>query len=190
MPALSKRDQLVEHALNLFYQHGFHATGIDLIIATAQVSKKTLYNHFKSKEELIIATLEKRDRDFQAFLITGIEQRATMPIEKLTAVFDVLDLWFNQASFSGCMFINASAEYPLFNDPCHQVCSQHKKAIADYILSLAQAAKFQNAERLTKQLMLIIEGAIVEAHVNDNKQAAKEAKELALLVIGQYGLAV
>ena len=65
MPAVSKREQIVSEALKLFYQDGFNATGVYKICTEAGVSKKTLYNHFKSKDELILATLRKRDKGTQ-----------------------------------------------------------------------------------------------------------------------------
>ena len=95
----------------------------------------------------------------------------------------MLALWFNQATFSGCIFINASAEFPRIEDPCHQICTAHKQAISAYLLTLCRAADALQPERLAKQLALIIEGAIVDAYVNNNKLAAQDAKDLAQLVI-------
>ena len=176
MPALSKREQIISHALTLFYQHGFNATGIDKIIKDAGVSKKTLYNHFHSKDELILATLRKRDELFRNNLMRETERLGHTPRERLSTLFDAVHAWFNEATFSGCMFINASAEFSELENPNHLVCAEHKRLVRDYIKSLAQQANASDPEELSNQLNLIIEGAIVNAHVEGNKDAAKRAK--------------
>ncbi|MCP4245656.1 MAG: helix-turn-helix transcriptional regulator, partial [bacterium] len=66
--AVSKKDQLVSVALDLFCRHGFHATGIDTIVAEAGVAKMTLYKHFRSKEDLVVAALELQDRRSREWL--------------------------------------------------------------------------------------------------------------------------
>jgi AcrR family transcriptional regulator len=77
------RDHLLETALRLFYQHGYHATGIDLIIAEAGVAKTTLYRHFETKEDLILAALERRDEQDRDTMRAFVEQRASDPVERL-----------------------------------------------------------------------------------------------------------
>ncbi|MEQ9071594.1 MAG: TetR/AcrR family transcriptional regulator, partial [Gimesia chilikensis] len=111
MPSPSKRDQIVDKALQLFYRQGFNGTGVDTIITEAGVSKKTLYSHFRTKDELILATLRKRDELFRNNLMRETERRTSDPRERLFAVFDFLTGWFHEEGFSGCMFINAAAEF-------------------------------------------------------------------------------
>ena len=89
--ALSRRDHLVETALGLFMRDGFHATGIDAILAEAGVAKMTLYNHFKSKDELILAALRLRDEQFLEWLVSAVEARADKPRGRLLALFGALD---------------------------------------------------------------------------------------------------
>jgi AcrR family transcriptional regulator len=101
MPALSKRDVIVAAALRLFYRHGFNATGIERIIKEAGVSKKALYNHFKSKDELVLATLRQRDELFRNNLMRETERLGSTPRERLLSVFDVHHQWFQQKDFSG-----------------------------------------------------------------------------------------
>lgn len=183
MPALSKRDQIVSQALKLFYQQGFNATGIDLIIKEAGVSKKTLYNHFKSKDELILATLRKRDELFRNNLMRETERLAAEPRDRLLAIFDVVGDWFKEKTFSGCMFINAAAEFSDLGNPNHILCAEHKRLVREYIRDLATQAGAIDAEELSQQLNLLIEGAIVDAHVNGNKQAAVRAKTMAIAIL-------
>jgi AcrR family transcriptional regulator len=183
MPAISKREQIIDQALMLFYQYGFNATGVDKIISVAKVSKKTLYNHFRSKNELILATLRKRDELFRNNMMRKTEALATTPRDRLLALFDVMEAWFNEQTFSGCMFINASAEFGDLTDPCHILCAEHKRLICDYIESLAEQAGANEPRELAKQLNLLIEGAIVNAHVEGDMQAGQRAKKIAVLVI-------
>ncbi len=179
MPALSKREQLVTEALKLFYQYGFNATGVDKIIAEAGISKKTLYNHFKSKDELILATLRKRDELFRNKLMRGTERFGRTPRDRLLTIFDVLEEWFHENDFSGCMFINASAEFAAPDNPHHIISAEHKRLVRSFIQDIATQAKAQNPEELSKQLNLLIEGAIVDAHVSGDKKAAARAKKMA-----------
>jgi AcrR family transcriptional regulator len=178
MAAASKREQIIDNALKLFYQNGFNATGVDRIISEAGVSKKTLYNHFRSKNELILAVLRKRDELFRNNMMRETERMAKEPRDRLLALFDVMGNWFHEKSFSGCMFINASAEFSDLKDPCHVLCAEHKKLICDYIEELAKQAGAQDPLELAKQLNLLIEGAIVNAHVEGDLEAGQRAKRM------------
>lgn len=185
MPTPSKREQIVTEALKLFYRDGFNATGVDRISAQAGVSKKTLYNHFKSKDELVLATLRKRDGLFRNRIMRETERLGTTPRESLLAIFDAHDTWFHDKDFSGCMFINAAAEFSSQYDPNHIVCAEHKRLVRDYIRELADQAGARDPDTLAKQLSLLLEGAIVEAHVSGNKQAAKLARSMAAVFVEQ-----
>ena len=185
MPALSKREQIVSVALELFYQNGFHATGIDRIIKEAGVSKKTLYNHFRSKDELVLAALRKRDELFRNNLMRKVERLSHVPKERLLSMFDAISDWINEKDFVGCMFINASAEYSEADNPSHIVCAEHKRLVREYIRDLAVQAEMDKPEELSQQLNLLIEGAIVDAHVSGNKLAATQAKEIAAMLINK-----
>ena len=183
MPALSKREQIVTEALKLFYRDGFNATGVDRISAEAGVSKKTLYNHFKSKDELVLATLRKRDGLFRNRIMRETERLGATPRERLLTLFDAHDLWFREKSFSGCMFINAAAEFSAQDHPSHLLCAEHKRLVRDYICELAEQAGVGNPQLLAMQLNLLLDGAIVEAHVSGNTQAAKLAKSMAAVFV-------
>ena len=183
MPAPSKREQIVTEALKLFYRDGFNATGVDRISAEAGVSKKTLYNHFKSKDELVLATLRKRDGLFRNRIMRETERLTSVPRERLLTIFDAHDAWFQEKYFSGCMFINAAAEFSSQDDPNHIVCAEHKRLVRDYIRELAEQAGASDPQALAAQLNLLLEGAIVEAHVSGNTQAAKLARSMAAVFV-------
>lgn len=183
MPAISKREIIVSTALELFYLNGFHATGIDKIIAVAGVSKKTLYNHFTSKDELILATLRLRDQLFRNMIMRETELLSATPKGRLLSIFDAHASWFNSKTFSGCMFINAAAEYSSQDDPHHIMCAEHKKLVLDYIESLAIKAELKKPTLIASQINLLLEGSIVEAYVSNNKQAVYIAKDMAAVFV-------
>ena len=185
MPAISKREQIITEALRLFYQNGFNATGVDRIITEAGVSKKTLYNHFRSKDELVLATLRKRDELFRNNLMRETERLASTPRERLLTIFDAVGAWFQEKGFSGCMFINAAAEFPDAADPCRILSAEHKRLVCDYIRGLAEQAGAKDPGELSKQLNLLIEGAIVCAYVGADKGAAERAKTMAKVFLNQ-----
>ena len=117
MPQSVKREQLVDTALRLFYRDGFHATGIDKILAEAGVARMTLYKHFKSKDDLVLAALRRRDEQFRTWFERAVEQRGATPRARLVAIFDALDDWFAGRAFPGgefhgCAFVNAPPNSP------------------------------------------------------------------------------
>ena len=117
MPKQSRREHLIDTAITLFCEHGYHATGIDRILDTAGVSKKTMYLYFRSKEELIYAALQQYDSVFRNNFMRAVEEQGSSPKDKLLAIFDVAGAWFNENNFFGCMFINAVGEYSESESP-------------------------------------------------------------------------
>ena len=178
----SKKEQLIHVALALFMKQGIRATGIDTILAESGISKKTLYKHFKSKDELIIAALQARDEALLAHLKDRVvffaaKQAGPKAFSRILGYFDALDEWFNSKDFSGCTFINASAEYPRPEDPIHVVCENHKKIMVLFIEDLIKDIKLTNATTTAKQISLIVEGAIVTAHTGGDLKSAQLAKK-------------
>ena len=100
----SKRDELVQKALKVFYRNGFHATGMDMLVTETGVSKTSMYNHFRTKEDLILAVLRLRDEHFRNWLYRRMEERADTPRDQLIAMFDALEEWFEEPGFRGCIF--------------------------------------------------------------------------------------
>ncbi len=188
MPA-SRRDHLVDTAVELFARHGFHATGINRVLKESGVAKMTLYKHFRSKDELILAALRRRDERFRNWFVRTVEELGRTPRERLLALFDTLEEWFARPDFAGCTFINASAEFGDPDDPIHAAAAEHKRLVLGYIRGLAQAAGAPDAEGLARQLMLLTEGAIVMAQVSGQVSgeigAAAEARRAAEVLISR-----
>lgn len=179
----SKRDELVRKALQIFYRNGFHATGMDTLALEAGISKTAMYNHFRTKEDLILAALRLRDERFRHRLFKRMEERATSPRDQLLAVFDVLDEWFHEPDFSGCMFVKASSEYQDPDHPIHLHSAEHKRIIERHFKTLAQSAGLANPARIARQLLLLKEGATVAAQLGYSEHPARDAKRVARLLL-------
>jgi AcrR family transcriptional regulator len=178
-----KRQELVDTAIRLFGQHGFHGTGIDRIAEEANVSKKTMYHHFRSKEELIVAALKHHDGLFRNFFMKAVEDAADTPYERLIAIFDVAHSWFSQHNFYGCMFINAIGEYSDKNTAIQQACIEFKRLMSSYIEELAAYLPIKNPVELASELAILLEGSIVTAQVSCNPNAARTAQKAARILI-------
>ena len=179
-----RKQHLIDTALILFNQFGYHATGIDLILAESGVSKATLYKHFRSKEELILAALQLRHEQVVSKLQDKIEankqnKENTDPVENVLVIFDNLNEWFNSETFFGCNFINVSAEYADPNHPINIFAAKHKQVIVNMIAEqLTTKENNQATQQKADQIGLLVEGAIVMAHTRGMKQSALIAKEM------------
>jgi AcrR family transcriptional regulator len=189
--ALSRREHLVKTALQLFCEHGFRATGIDTVLAESGVAKKTLYNHFKSKDELIVAALAQRDAQFLEGMHEAIGKfllgrSADKHMAKVLAYFDALEEWICSDRFYGCTFINASAEYPSLEDPVHVACAEHKQVVINLVQELLVDFPVADSTELAQQLAMLGEGAIVLAHTAGDTQAVASARDAAQRLMKSY----
>ena len=130
-----RKQHLIETALTLFNEKGYHATGIDLILAESKVSKATLYKHFRSKDELILAALAIQHEHVLEMISNKITNATEAGSSRILAMFDGLDTWFNSDTFYGCNFINASAEYANAEDPIHIYAAKHKQSLVELVRS-------------------------------------------------------
>lgn len=181
----SKRDELVEKALGVFYQNGFHATGMDRLVALTGISKTSMYKHFRTKEELILATLRLRDAEFRHWLFRRMEELGATPRGQLIAMFDALKEWFAKDDFRGCLFIKAASEYQERDDPIFRQALAHKRDLLTHISDLAQRAGAAHPERLARGLLLLKEGATVNAHVGYADNPAMDAKAVAKTLLAE-----
>ena len=176
----TKRDELVKKALQTFYRNGFHATGMDMLVAETGISKTSMYKHFRTKEDLILAALRLRDEHFRNWLYRRMEELAETPRQQLIAMFDVLEEWFNEPGYKGCMFVKASSEYQDASHPIHKQSADHKRMLERHITELAEKAGVEDPRALARQLLLLKEGAIVTAHLGHTDNPAQDAKVAAV----------
>ncbi len=178
-PFSAKRDQLQAIAWRLFYRDGFQRVGIDTILAESGVAKRTLYRHFRSKDELIVAVLDERSAKIVASLDRAIAAAAPNPQARLLAVFDWLGAWFAEKEFRGCAFLRALGEFPDRRHPVHQAAWRFKEAVRQRLLRLARENQVREPAALAEALALLIDGAIVTAHASGNPRVAARVKRVA-----------
>lgn len=172
------RDRLVATAVELCYRQGFNAVGIDQILVQAGVTKTTFYKHFESKDDLLVAAIQMRDQwETRAWMQAVQKLAGEDPLAQLLAVFDVLDTWFNDPAFGGCLFINAAAEYPNPNDPIHQAAAEHKRKFWEWVNALSEQAGSIDAATFADAYAMTFEGALVMRQVHGRDDAAKIAKQ-------------
>lgn len=177
MKRAEKRQHLIEVASRLFNQDGFHGVGIDQIIAEAGIAKTTLYRHFESKEDLIVAVLRRIDARYRDDLRQFVER---VPVSRrLMASFDFLEGWFEHKTFHGCPFVSAAAEYSDRRSPVFQEAVMHKRLLVAYFEELARVAGVEPAAEIAETINLLHEGAIAVAHVTGQARAAQRARTVA-----------
>lgn len=180
---LPARDRILSTASKLFYQYGTQSVGIDRIIAESGVAKMSLYNHFKSKDALIAAWLQAQSKDWRAWFQSTVERLSPEPKGRPLAVFDALQLWFEQPEFRGCPFINATVELVDSAHPAQPVMVAHREAISSYLLSLVEATEVSDAGAIAQQLIILFNGSIVVALMQGDALAAKQAKQIAISLL-------
>ena len=182
------RDRLIFSAIDLCYRQGFNAVGLDQIIAHAGVTKTTFYKHFESKDDLLIAAITRRDEwELNAWKRAIDEIGGNCMQQHLLAIYDLLDAWFNEPIYGGCMFINAAAEFPNPNDPIHQAAAQHKIKHRKWIGELAEKAELNDPEAFADTYVMLFEGALILRQVYGNNDAAKQAKRRVIELMSMHG---
>lgn len=179
MKRAQKREHLIDVATDMFNRLGYHAVGVDQIIAESGIAKTTLYRHFKSKDELIVAVLRRIDERYRASMREAVDQGTRHPREKLLATFDYLEQWFTSAAFHGCPFMSAAGEYGERTNPVFQEVLMHKRLMIAYFEELARAAGLDNPHRIAEEINLLHEGATAVALINGEAATACKAKALA-----------
>lgn len=177
------RRRLLDAADATFYRSGVHATGIDAVVRYAGVAKMSLYAHFGAKDDLVAAWLDEHDRAWRGWLESRVTALARTPERRVLAIFDALGEWFASDDFRGCAFINTSAEFPELAHPVRLACRAHKAAVRRFIKKLLTEARLPRPERLSSELMLLVDGAIASASVEDDRTAARVAKQAAQRLI-------
>lgn len=184
--APSARERLLNAAYELFSRRGIRAVGTDEVIDRAGVAKATLYRHFATKNDLVLAVLERREEIWTHGLIEArSEQRGATPEERLLAIFDVMHEWFHlRDGFEGCSFINVLLELGA-DHPAGQACIAHIDHVRDIVRRRALAAGLTDVEEFASSWHILMKGAIVLAAVGD-LEAARRAQKMAVVLIEQH----
>lgn len=174
-----------EAASRLFYERGIHAVGVDLIAAEAGVTKKTLYDRFGSKEQVVVEYLADRDERWREFLDRRLADAGPDPARRVLAVFDASRAWMDESSPRGCSMVNAHAEISEPSHPAHSVMTGQKAWMLALFTDLAREAVPDDAERLGRSLMLLHEGALVAHGMRTFPDPIGHARDRAQLLMNE-----
>lgn len=182
------RERILTAAYELFSRRGIQAVGIESIIARSGVARQTLYRHFSSKQELVLAFLERREQLWtRGWLRSEVERRADDPAERLLAIFDVFDEWFRRADYEGCSFINVMLEHADPDDPIHSGGASYLRRIRSFLEELARGAGVADPEGFAREWHILMKGSIVAASEGD-RDAAGRSRKMGRLLLADDGL--
>jgi AcrR family transcriptional regulator len=185
---LSGRERVVRSAYDLFSRHGTRSVGVDTVIAHADVAKMTLYRNFASKDDLILAFLQRREELWtNGWLAAEATRRGETPAEQLLAIFDVFSEWFARPDFEGCSFITVLLEVADSASPVREASIAHLAEIRSFLRGLASAAGIADADGFARQWHILMKGSIIAAHEGD-ELAGKRAQEVGRLLLAHYGV--
>jgi AcrR family transcriptional regulator len=182
----SARERILTAAYELFSRRGIRAVGTDEVIARAGVAKATLYRHFATKDELVLAVLQRREEVWTHGLIEEqSRERAATPEGRLLAIFDVMHDWFqSRDGYEGCSFISVLLELGA-DHPAGQACIAHIDRVRDIVRRRAVAAGMTDVEDFASSWHILMKGAMILAAVGD-LDAALRARRMALSLIDEH----
>jgi len=179
------RERILNTAYELFSRRGIRGVGIDEVIMRSGVAKATLYRHFGSKDELVLAYLQLREQRWtRDWVEAEARRRADNPQDQLLAVFDLFDEWFHQEDFEACSFINVLLEMGV-DHPAGKASVQHLENIRTIIRQLAEEAHLSDPETFARRWHILMKGSIISAAEGD-VDAARQAKTMAQLLLEHH----
>lgn len=176
------RQRIVDTAAGLFSRSGVRGVGINEIWPAAEVAKSTLYQHFRSKDELVAEVLRQRDAQWCARL-RSLADAATSPSEALLMVFALLEEDFAVEDYRGNELLNAAAEYPDPTHPVREAIRAHKNHLLEYLTELAVVAGEQDAATTAAIVLTLADGAVCARVVRGDRQAAGRARAAAVRLL-------
>jgi len=178
------REKILATAEQLIYQNGIHGTGMDLLVKTSGVARKSIYHYFANKDEVAAAALNARDVRWVAWFRAECD-KADSPQARILNIFTVLKGWFESEGYRGCAFINTAGEVGDSDDPVRQIAKLHKQKLLDYTLELTEQLDIEHSSALARKLLILVEGAITISRVMGDYSAADDAREIAQLLLQQ-----
>jgi AcrR family transcriptional regulator len=177
------RERLLAVAYELFSHRGIRAVGVDTIIAEAGVAKMTFYRHFPSKDDLVLAFLERREQRWtNQWLEDEVRRRASAPDDRLLTIFDVFHEWFQRDDFEGCSFINVLLEMVDRGNPARVASTVHLANIRLFLRDLAEQVGVAEPDDFARKWHVLMKGSIVAAGEGD-QLAARRAREVGRLLL-------
>ena len=181
----SARERILDASYELFSRRGIQAVGVNEVTERAGVAMATLYRHFPSKDELVLAFLALREQRWtKDFVEAGAMRRGSNPEERLLAIFDVLDEWFHRDDFEAGSFMKVLLELGA-EHPAGGASVWHLEQIRSIVRRLAEEAGLHDTDSFARSWHILMEGSIVVATEGDTR-AAQRGKSMARLLIDQY----
>jgi AcrR family transcriptional regulator len=177
------RQRILETADRLFYQEGIRAVGIDRIIAEAGVAKMSLYNHFPSKDDLILAVLKYREEGALEFFRSAMERHGKKAKNPLRAFFAALKDFVESPGFRGCPFQNAAVELADPTHPGSEFVRGHKQRFSEFLRGLVEQSVGKAAAKVAPAVTILVEGALITTVIQGNSNAADVARDAALKLV-------
>lgn len=171
--ALDVRERILECASGLFYRQGVRAVGVDLVVAQAGVAKTSLYRHFRTKDDLIVAFLEREDVDFWSTWDGVAARHAGDPSGELSAHMRWIGERLSRSNYRGCPQINVAAEFPEHDHPTRQVARAHMQGLRSRLGAIARQLDVAHPEDLAAQLAVLVNGAFVSSELLAGEDAPR-----------------
>lgn len=179
------RQHILEVAAELFYKNGFRATGVDTVIAKAKVAKRTLYHHFKTKDDLIASVLKMRQELWFSWMHAELARRGGSPADQLLAMFDILHD-SSDGTFRGCIFFNAAIEFPAGATSVRAMVLSDVERTFGLVRDLAARAGAADPDRLARELGLVRRGAIMTAVMTGDAAPFRDARAAAITLLEKH----
>jgi AcrR family transcriptional regulator len=181
------RQRILDAAGELFYRHGIGAVGVELISKAAGVSKRTLYQQFGSKDQLIAASLDQAGQAVLGIYLPPADDGDAAPREQILAAFDALCGWSAAPEFRGCPFINTAAELADPQHPARVIARDYKLRLREFFARQAERGGARDPQQLADQLLIVFDGAIVQA-VMDTAASPAAARAAADALLSGHGI--
>jgi len=184
------RENVLDAAYELFNRQGTRAVGVDAIIARAGVAKATFYHHFPTKDDLVIAFLQRREQLWtREWFEAEVNRRAATPQERLLAIFDIFDEWFQRDDFEGCPFLRTMFEtFEAYQPNANSVAAAarlHLASIREIVQHYAKEAGVHHPEELAAKWQMLMAGSIVFAGYGERTSARLAREAGALILAGE-----
>ena len=175
-------ERILDTADRLFYRQGIRGVGVDTVAAAIGISKRTLYNYFPSKDDLIVAYLTRRLRP--------LPPSDGAPARQILEDFDRLEQAMRKEGYRGCPFMNAVSELADPAHAAHRIAVAHKEKRRKLFRKLLKELRAPDPDGLATQLMILGEGAVAQALVHGDPKMARAAKEAARVLLAAAGVRV
>jgi len=175
---LSKREEIIQTAFDSFYKNGFHTTGVDAVMADSGISKRTIYKYFRSKEELVAATIAHyQDVIFERILVE-LMKRQKDPKKQILSLFDLKAEEFALDNFKGCLAINAKVEFDGIDKDIETACSHFYTKLEAYVADLCSSANLKSPKTLAHQIIMLFAGSVVMGQMHHDADTPNVAKDI------------